>query len=415
MLKHPSSWRLSWLFSVCLITQLIAQPAAENGILDARDFNFSAERLNLTGVWLIHDHMLVAPEDVDSNPGLPTAFPRLWNDGRNNGHGTATYHLTVFVDHPGDLAVDLPQMYSSYRFWVNQQLIASNGTPGITAAETVPQWLPQTISFPVSSDTLKFVLQISNFSHHKGGCKDPIYLSSASRLLSQYSMSNTSKMIESGTLFVVGILFLFVYFQQGRKKLVIYFSLICLTWSVRSVFSNDYTFIRYFPDFSWISMVRIEYITLYLTMMWAMLYVGRLFNQEVSQIMKYLLVTLNGAFIAFTLFAQPLVFTRFLPVYLITAGVVLVYGAGVVLLALINDRQGANLLTISVVLGLVTFSYDIFTYEGFFSYNSLLFSGAYIAIFLLMGVALLIKLGIIKSTSKAITMLTYKDLYGDQK
>jgi hypothetical protein len=100
---------------------------------------------------------------------------------------------------------------------------------------------------------------------------------------------------------------------------------------------------------------------------------------------------------------------------LVTAGVVLVYGAGVVLLALINDRQGANLLTISVVLGLATFSYDIFTYEGFFTYNSLLFSAAYIVIFLLMGLALLIKLGIVKTASRPTTMLTYKDLYGDQK
>lgn len=415
MLKHLSHWRFSWLTLICLTHFLSAQPVVEDGVLDARAFDFSSDRLNLSGTWVMFDQQLIAPAEIDDKDGSLSSFPQLWNDIRKGGQGTATYHLRVLVDQPGELALDLPQMYSSYKLWINSQLIANNGTPGITSLETTPQWMPQTISFPVNSDTLNLVLQIANFTHYKGGCKDPIYLGSSSRMLSHQNLSNVSKLIEFGTLFVVGVVFLFVYLQHGRKKLVVYFALICLTWSVRSIFSNDYTFIHYFPDFSWTAMVRIEYITLYLTMMWAMLYLGRLFNQEVSQIVKYLLVTLNGSFVAFTLFTSPVDFTRFLTVYLVTAGVVLVYGAGVVLLALINDRQGANLLTTSVVLGLVTFSYDIFTYEGFFTYNSLLFSGAYIAIFLLMGLALLIKLGIVKSSSKPSTILTYKDLYGDQK
>jgi hypothetical protein len=415
MLKHLSHWRFGWLTLICLTHILSAQPVAEDGVLDARTFDFSSDRLNLAGTWVMFDQQLIASSDIVDKEGHLSTFPQLWNDIRKGGQGVATYHLKVLVDQPGELALDLPQMYSSYALWINNQLIARNGTPGTTSLETLPQWKPQTISFPVNSDTLDLVLQVSNFSHFKGGCKDPIYLGSSSRMLTHQDLSNVSKLIEFGTLFVVAIVFLFVYFQQGRKKLVIYFALICLTWAVRSVFSNDYTFIHYFPDFSWAAMVRIEYITLYLTMMWAMLYVGRIFNQEISQIVKYLLVTLNGSFVAFTLFTAPVDFTRFLPVYLVTAGVVLVYGAGVVLLALINDRQGANLLTISVVLGLATFSYDIFTYEGFFTYNSLLFSAAYIVIFLLMGLALLIKLGIVKSASRPTTMLTYKDLYGDQK
>ena len=415
MLKHTIRRQLGWLFFVCLITPSFAQPVADHGLIDAREFDFSSERLNLAGTWLMFDQQLVSPADLDPGQALPASFPNVWNESRKTGQGASTYYLQILVHQPGELALDLPQMYSSYKLWINGQLTAANGNPGMSSIETTPQWLPQTISFAVSSDTLHLVLQIANFSHHKGGCKDPIYLSGASRMLAHHNLSNVSKLVECGTLFVVGLVFLVVYFQQGRKKLVIYFSLICFTWAVRSVFSNDYTFIHYFPDFSWTAMVRIEYITLYLTMMWAMLYLGRLFTQEGSQIIKYLLVTLNGTFVAFTLFTEPVAFTRFLPVYLITSGVVLVYGAAVVLLALINDRQGANLLTISVVLGLVTFSYDIFTYEGFFTYNSLLFSGAYIAIFLLMGLALLIKLGIVRSASKPSTILTYKDLYGDQK
>jgi hypothetical protein len=415
MLKHLSRSRSLTALLLLITPAIFAQPIAEHGVLDAQSFDFTSGRLNLSGTWAMYDQQLMEPADAITQHGTLVTFPQTWNDLRDNGQGAATYHLRILVNKPGDLAIGLPQMYSSYKLWINKELIAQNGLPGATPVETTSQWMPQTATFTPKSDTLEVVLQIANFTHYKGGCKEPIYLGDASQMLSQRSMSGISNLIESGVLFIVGIIFIFLYFQQGRKKVIVYFALLCFTWSVRSLFSNEYIFIQYFPDFNWAAMVRIEYVTLYLTMMWAMLYLGRIFDQEASPIIKYLLVTINGAFIGYTLYASPLSFTRFLPVYLITSGVILVYGAFVVLAALVNDRQGANLLTVSVVLGLATFSYDIFTYEGFFSYNPILFSAAYIAIFMLMGVALLVKLGIVKSATKTTSILTYKDLYGDQK
>lgn len=413
MFRHLSSWQIS-LCLVCFSIISQGQPVATNGILDARSFDFSSDRLNLAGTWIMYDQQLLSPGDVHAAHGIPSTFPQTWNDVRDDGQGVASYSLLILLGKSQDLALDLPQIYSSYRLWVNEKLVAENGIPGRTRAETKPQWMPQTVSFHVDGDSMKVVLQIANFHHYKGGCKDPIYLGDASRMMGQHSVSVISKLIECGVLLVVGVIFLILYFQQGMKKVVIYFSLLCLTWSVRCMFSNDYTFISFFPDFNWTAMIRIEYISLYLTMMWAILYLGRVFTNEGSQIVKYLLVTLNGAFLAYSLFAAPSDFTKLLPIYLVTSAIVLVYGAGVVLLALINERLGATFLTISVVLGLITFSYDIFTYEGFFTYNSLLFSAGYIVIFLMMGVALLIKLDIIKTAHKPTTMLTYKDLYGDQ-
>jgi hypothetical protein len=182
---------------------------------------------------------------------------------------------------------------------------------------------------------------------------------------------------------------------------------------VRSLFSNDYIVTKFYPDFDWALMVRIEYITLFLTMTWAILFLCRLFQNEGNQVIKYLLVTFNCGFIVYSILTPPVDFTMLLPLYLVTAGILLVYGAGVVLVALINERRGATFLTVSVMLGLALFSYDLFTYEGWFSYNTILFSAGYLVIFLLMGVALLLHLDIIKGTKTTTTMLTYEDLYGN--
>ena len=406
---------LFWLF-VFVLPIAKAQHKAEKGVVDARIFDFANHRLSLEGEWAWLDDELLEPTQLAGRSLVGVSFPRTWNDTRvnRNGQGVATYSLRVLL--PPDernFALELPQIYSSYRIWVNNRPLGANGVPATSAEACQPQWLPQTLYFE-ARDSAHIVLQIANFHHHLGGCKEPIYLGGASTMAMKHTIAKGSKLIESGALAVMALVFFVLYLLYGRKKIVIYFSLLCLTWAVRSVFSNDYLFITFFPDFDWATMVRIEYITLYLTMIWAILFLSRLFANEGSQIIKYILVTVNSVYVAFTVFNPPIYFTKMLAAYLVTSAILLLYGGVIVVRALINERTGSTFLTLSTLLAIFVFAYDIVTYEGFFSYNSILFSTGYLIIFMLMAVALLLHLGVIKNTPKASNMLTYNDLYGDQ-
>ncbi len=286
---------------VLVVGSTVAQPSAKNGVLDARLFDFSGHRLALNGVWGWYDNDLLTPEQTTGKPAW-VAFPQTWNNARlsRSGQGVATY--TLLVQLPAEqqnYGIELPQIYSSYRLWANGKLIAENGVPGISEAFTQPQWMPQTVYF-AARDSMRLTLQIANFHHHKGGCKDPIFIGTEATMRTKESIAMTSKLTECGLLMLLALVFLAIYWAYGRKKVIIYFSLLCATWAVRSMFSNDYTFISLVPDFDWTTMVRIEYITLYLTMIWAILFLGRLFANDGSQIVKYVLVTLNGIFVAFT-------------------------------------------------------------------------------------------------------------------
>ena len=55
------------------------------------------------------------------------------------------------------------------------------------------------------------------------------------------------------------------FIQRNNKLVVLYFALLCITWSIRSVFSNLYPVMLVLPDFSWEWLVKIEYLTLYFT------------------------------------------------------------------------------------------------------------------------------------------------------
>ncbi len=411
MLFRP---RLSVCFILIVITfncfSESTIPVATKGVLDARGWDFKNQRLSLTGEFAFYPQEIISRHNFNATEW--TNFPSLWNFKETKGQGYASYSALIIKDSTiNKFSSYLPQIYSSYSLFINGELVAQNGKVGKSKDEATPQWLPQTVEFDAQGDTIEFVLTISNYHHYKGGIKESIYLGSPELFYQLDRTTHVSVLTEFATLFMMGIAFLIVYLSHEKKKIIMYFSLLCFSWAIRSVFSNQYLAINYFPDFNWALMVKIEYITLYLTMIWAILFLSRLFSKEGNQIIKHLLVISNSLFTVFTAFAPPLLFTRWLNVYLVFAGILIVYGSIIVLRALINERVGAWWLTISILLGLIIFGYDFIAFEGIFNYNPIVFSTGYILIFFMMGLALLYYLNIIKSKPKGPSVLRYEDLY----
>lgn len=388
-----------------------------NSIIDARHWEINKASIPLNGLCKFFDGQLLAPSECKISSGTMVDFPSLFKSEKKeeNGLGYGTFVITIVAPTgERDFALALPQIYSSYKLWVNGNEIANNGIVAKTKEDCKPQWKPQTVVFQIQSDTLSLVLQIANFHHAKGGIKEQIYLGKPSLMEFKRTVSELSKFAEASVLGALGLLFMTIYFIRQKNKATIYFALLCITWSIRSLFSNLYLFISLYPDFDWTMMVRIEYITLYLAMIWAILFLTSLFHQEANIIIKYGLVFSNVLFTAFTVYFIPRIFTQGLTVYLVVSGVLLIYGGYIVIRAWVNERTGSGLLTISLILGLNIFGYDIFVYEGFSSYDPVIFSTGYISIFLLMSLALAFHTNLIKSRQGATTRLTYEDLYGDQ-
>jgi hypothetical protein len=305
-------------------------------------------------------------------------------------------------------------MYSSYSLWIGNVEIARNGLVGKTSDDYKSQWLPQVASFQYQADTLHMVLQIVNFDHNLGGIKESILIGEKSSLVAYNVNARTATLIEIGVLLLLFLICLIIMLsRKEQKRIVLYFGLVCLSWAIRAAFTNMYVVTFYFPDFNWTLAVRIEYITLFFTMIWGLLFIGRLFPNEENKIVKYLLVAGNSFFIAFAILTPPLTFTKGLNIYLIFCGLLLTYCVFLVVRALVNERVGGWYLVGSSLLAIAIFSLDVSAYKGFIANRPILFSIGYILMFLLMMVALLLNLKIFKSKSVS-NILRYEDLYGDQ-
>ncbi len=404
---------------VCSVLNLFAQPnsSINSELLDARQWDFS-KRLPLKGNWAFVENKILSPQELERETFYSyILFPALWNDHRDDrkGLGCATYALKVLVpDTLKTLALEIPQLYSSYKLWVNGNLIASAGTVGVDKETAVPQWIYQKISFPNQQDTLQIVLQISNFSHYKGGAKDPIYLGTPAIINNHFNWAVGSNVSGAIIVLIEGIMFLLLY-KQKRKPVILYFSLLCITWSLRSVFSNLYPLVLILPDINWELLVKIEYITLFFIAIWASLFFNYLFKDISNVIFTYLPITLNIFFIVFTLLTPALIFSQWLSLYLGVVALVILYSASLIVRSLIMERVGSWFLIASVGVGILLFGYDIAAFQSSFSYNLVLLNIGYVIIFILTALALLLHLRVLKNKSVKKEYLSYDDLFRSNK
>jgi hypothetical protein len=415
--------------SKCLFAALVILPEissaqslySRRGVLDLRQVNLSESPAALSGEWEFYMSELV-PASAFTQSEKPEGdfieFPSLWNDLNKSlkpEEGYATYRVQVLINSPQSLALELPHFYSAYELFINQQLISSNGIVGTSKKTSKPQWVPKTVAYEATQDTLDIVIHVSNFTHAKGGIREEILLGEKEHLLFKESVATTSNLVMISCLFILALLLVLLFLLSKKEPSILYLSALCLTWSLRSVFSNRYDINSFFPDFPWEVAVKIEYITLYLAMIFTILFLANLFRSDVNSTFKMLFTIFNLIFVLLTLFFNASIYTQFLPVYLSFAAVLLVYTIYVLIRAVVYEHEGVWLLVASVFLGVILFSYDIISYQGFATYDPIIISVGYLIIFLMMAGALLYKFGVLKRSSSQRNVLTYEDLYGPSK
>jgi hypothetical protein len=382
-------------------------------MLETGKWNPTESLLPLRGKCLFFENELLDPAQCKKKQGVIHTFPSLFTSNRKeHGLGYATYYINVLGPaDERDLALYIPQIYSCYKVWINGKAVAETGVVGKTKEQSKPQWVTKIVEFENQFDTLSIVLQVANFHHAKAGVKENLYLGTSSNILNKNRISVVANLSETIILFLIGFLFLVVFTFSERKRVAFYFAMLCITWALRSVFSNQYLFSTYFPDTDWTLQLRIEYITLFLTVIWGALTVSNLFKSESHKISTYALVIFNILFTLFCLFTEPRTFTQWLTLYL-SVGVMLILYAGVVIIrAWINDRVGSAILAVSIFIGILIFSYDILVFEVFARYNPIIFSLGYITIFASVALALALHINLIRSSTANTTRLTYDDLF----
>lgn len=369
-------------FAVIAFTDTNAKVSSlspRNGILDLAGWNPEKDGLlSLSGEWDFYWNRFPSHNelnDSDSGADVKANVPSVWNKYQINGHnlpgfGYATYRLRIVnakTDRP--IAFRIPTMSTAYRMYVNDRLIASNGTAAANKEHFRPEYRPETVQVWPPSAQFDIIVQVSNFIYARGGMWYSINMGTPEQIQNLDRRIMYRDIFLFSSFFIMGLYYLSIFLLRREDKSSLYFVFMCLVVMGRTIIHGDYAVYRLFPFISFSGIVLINYITLYWFPTAFALLLSELFPEEVSKKAVRAAIIYASAMTLVTLFTPIRFFTGFtlpvLAVVMLTALYTLV-GSGI---AFVRGKQDSFLVLSGALVIISGAAYDILCYYRVISYN----------------------------------------------
>lgn len=369
-------------------------PKIKSGVLDLRNSNLS-EKISLDGKWEFFWNQFINSEKDQKLKGKLIDFPFRWDNYTLKGnklpsYGYASFRLRILLPKRTEtLSIDVPEMYSAYSIFINGKMLASNGKISKQKDGFIPQWQYQSIDLDSNQDTINLILQISNYSHSKGGISKSLYLSTKANIDQSRMYALAIDLFLTGCLFMGGLFFLGLYLLGGKDKAILMFSLYSIVYSYRIIGSGNYVLHTLYPGIDWFITVRLEYISLFLAIGFFTLYTHYLYPKDVNKLVVKTIIILSFSFALVSLLSHPHIFTQLITPFIIVMLICIVYVPYAYLRAYKNDRPGSLFALVSSLILMIIFIILILNYWhlsaplillnflcyiGFFFFQSLILS-----------------------------------------
>lgn len=345
-------------------------PKVVKGVLDLSGWDLEKDgALVLDGDWEFYWQKFYFPADFkkDTLPAI-TAYhyvPGYWSEQVKDtvsrpGSGYATYRMKVKTNYAGDLlGLKLLDASSSYRFYINAQLIASNGITAANPDSMKSEFHPMVRNFRNDSDELEMILHVSNNFHSKGGPWSSFTLGTEEQVLRFRDRNTVSDMFLIGAMFILFIYHVWIFLFRKSEKAVIWFGLVCLAALLRSLVTNERFIFLLIPEFDPGVALRIEYLTICMTWLsWGFL-LHHLFPRELTRTVLRVIAGITAVFSAGILFTPHSFYTsklNWIQVVIILVGV---YYCFISVIAWRRKRHGGSWLFASIMVMFVCVMNDI--------------------------------------------------------
>ena len=343
-------------------------PIPKEGVLDLQTWNFETDGiLPLDGEWEFYWNRFVSYEDLmKTDPPLSDGLilvPSFWNDKNVNSEvtgsfGYATYVLKIKNISKENLFLQSSSISTAYKIYKNDQLIFQCGIIGTVAQNHSPMECNTYYPLNQKDSDIVLILHISNFSNRQGGLWKSLHLGNFWDIQNSFNKYRYSELFLTGTLFIMGIYHLSIFFLRRKDKSSLWFGLFCLSGLLRTI-SVDRLLLEIFPFLDWNLSHRIEYITIISMLYTYMYYINSLFENYTSKVVYRFLSAFSLFFTVLILTFNKYVYSYFLTsiqIYLLAFGL---YSFYVLIKALLNKELLVHRLIFSVILILAVTILDI--------------------------------------------------------
>ncbi|PWJ55566.1 signal transduction histidine kinase [Dyadobacter jejuensis] len=395
---YKKNWHYLWLVVLLLLgTTLTAQadrpPSRIPGILDLRTTNFDNGYRLLKGQWKFYWEHFQKPNDTGSPSGTPSMpyfeykkFPDFWTHYTWKGAslpatGYASMQLKILLPKESkNLGLLIPDLNTSYALFLGDSLLVETGKVATSESMSQPYWATKII--PIYGDSLLLTLHIANYQHAKGGgMVEPIRIGRLADL-KQASLTNGAQYwFLTGSIVIIGLLFLGLYFFSNQDKPLLYFALFCLLYSYRIIGTSEYLLHDVFPSLPWRIAIHLEYLTLFLSVGMFVLYTRSLFPKDAPQKLMSVLAFICFGYALITILTPPLVFTNLIDSFILLVVLYIGMAFYVYWKAYGNKRIGAQYALLSTVAICMLIIFLIFDYYGIIALSRPILIIGYFAFF----------------------------------
>jgi hypothetical protein len=378
---------------LCFLAQVVSpyqqvfgvQSQVEKGIIDLSSVSFEDDEvITLKGEWVFYQGQLLTPNDFIEKPLADISYlkvPGIWNNNDIPPQGVGTYRLHIKLPaNKSALALYIPNTYSAYKLYVDDKIVAKNGKVATVSNEAKAEWNIKLVFLEEKKESIDLIWQISNYHHYRGGAHKAVLIGSYDSILNYNYSQIMGDMLLVGGLLILGASALAFFMFRTALHQYLYFGLLSFFWAIRSIFSHIYVINHLLPDIAWETCIKFEYASFYLTFLFTILFIHRIFGGP-SGFTTPVLVILNFLFVVSVIVLEPLHFTVLLNVFFVFVVINLLYIFYLIIMAILAKRFEGWFSLMGVLIALSVFVFEFLSYNFSFSLNYVLLNTAYLSIF----------------------------------
>jgi len=356
---------------------------AERGVLDLSEWDAARDGpVALNGQWEFYWDQLLAPDAFKSDlaPPPPSGFmslPGTWKghvfEGRPlSGQGQATFRLRLL---PGpenlQLALRLMGIHAAYRLWANGKLIAESGVMGQSPTTEKPHRSLVLAKVAGQGEPIDLVLQVSNHSYRRGGVLHSILLGLPDQLEQVHIRIWSWTMFFAGSLLIMAIYHLALYFLKRKEASTLYFSLGCLVLICiyGTMDSSDWLVNLFMPQADPAIVANISLVSFSILSSILYRFYRSLYPHEFLLVVQYMVDARNVLYIVIILTRQNLVVYDLLQWFAVSTLILNIYYFVMLVVSVQRGRDGSFVLLCGYVILSLTALNDL--YGHVFSTNAL--------------------------------------------
>lgn len=345
----------------------VQTPSVQNGVLDLSEWN-GEKTFEIAGEWEFYWDSLLNGQEIREGSHSPILVdvPGYWNDYKINdtslsGKGKATYRVRVRGAEAGTrYGMRIQNMASVYRLYIDDLLVAQNGSFRDTESAPASAYRPLLAAFIPTNDSFDAILQVENEAYAMGGMWEPVVFGTYEQVSVFDKLISNVEAAFKASLIVTCLFFLIFFAVQRSEKEMLILSGIGVLVLLRFLTDGDVALSVLFPGMTIGCIDRIQFLTLPWVQFLLLYFVYYAYGNLVR---RWQVVTLLACSVSSSLFILLFPFDTVISAYMVINIILLLVIAAItaqLTRAAWQGREGAPLLLFAVLLIMLLIFYEMF-------------------------------------------------------